>query len=299
MLPLALVWALLSAIPLVLGGCSGGSKGASKPPPEMQREGRAVFSDDPPAEASPVAQDQGAPERVPVGVATEAASWTIVLARPTTDEPGAEQTLLQNVRSYGGVPEARLENRRGSALVVYGRYPSPDDPRATRDLERLRETQVDGQRIFAGAFLAPPSDDSMHGSNAAWDLRNVKSSLGAEAVYTLQVGVYARLDGRAPTAQDLAQFRAAAEQAVARLRADGEQAFYHHGPSASTVTIGVFDESDHDTAGGFDSPRLADARKRHPNNLVNGQGFYETLRTDSGQSVRRLQRSQLVAIPER
>ena len=111
--------------------------------------------------------------------------------------------------------------------------------------------------------------------------------------------MYTRVDGRAPSAQDLSQFRAAAEQAVARLRADGEQAFYHHGPSASTITVGVFGESDHDPAGGFDSHRPTEARERHPHNLVNGQGFHETLRTDSGQAVRRLQRSQLVAIPER
>ncbi|MEZ6242582.1 MAG: hypothetical protein R3B57_06010 [Phycisphaerales bacterium] len=296
----ALPWALAIGLPLVLGGCAGGSNKTTTPSPEMQREGRAVLSNER-QETTPAAGAKGQ-EPQPVGLATrgDTPTWTIVLARPIGSEPDAADRLLQNIRTYGGVPEARLETRRGKALVVYGRYASPDDPSATRDLERFRERQVEGKQIFAGAFLAPPPDESLHGSNPEWDLRNVKQRFGDDALYTLQVGVYARLDGRAPTSEDLSQFRAAAERAVAQLRADGEQAFYHHGPSASTVTVGVFGESDFDPdGGGFESPQLADARKRHPNNLVNGQGFYETLRTDTGQAVRRLQRSQLVSIPDR
>ncbi len=244
--------------------------------------------------------DTGGMQEVGVAQAPSgSSSWTIVLARPTSSEAGAAERLLQNIRTFGAEPEARLETRRGKPLVVLGRYASPDDDRARRELDRLRTKVIDGQAIFASAFLMPPPDESLHGSNAVWDLRNVRQRFGADALYTLQIGVYTRLDGRAPSASDLAQFRAAAEQAVARLRADGEQAFYHHGPGASTITVGVFSEADHDPAGGFDSPRLEEAREQHPNNLVNGQGFNETLRTDSGQSVRRLQRSQLVAIPDR
>ncbi len=295
------LWALAAATPLVLGGCGGGGgQTRSDPSPELQREGRAVLNDDRgPTRPARSGRDQAQPVGVASGAPAGDSSWTIVLARPTSSEAGAAQRLLDDVRAFGGVPEARLETRRGRPVVVYGRYPSPDDDRAKRDLENLRAKQVDGKPIFAMAFLAPPSDGALMGSNAVWDLRTVRQRFGEDALYTLQVGVYTRLDGRSPTTEDLAQFRAAAEQAVAGLRAEGEQAFYHHGPGASTVTVGVFGESDHDPAGGFESPRLAEARERHPNNLVNGQGYNETLRTDTGRSIRRLQRSQLVAIPAR
>ena len=66
------------------------------------------------------------------------------------------------------------------------------------------------------------------------------------------------------------------------------------------VTVGVFGERDFDntTLPPLQSPRLKATREKFPNNLVNGAGLNETLRTETGK-MKRLQSSQLVAIPEK
>jgi len=226
------------------------------------------------------------------------ATWSIVLG---VYEPAARaraQESLDWIRSVGGLTEARLE-RRGTGLVVaYGVYDGADDPKAQSDLARLRGTVVDGTRPYAGAMLAPPIlEPTTTGRNSEWDLAGVSTSHGPDALYTLQIGIYGRADGRAASAQDLAEFRASAERAVAEMRARGEEAFYYHGRERSTVTVGVFGQVDFDPIGmpGFQSPALRRAWEAYPHNLFNGQAIRETV---PGVAESRLQPSRMVEIPE-
>ncbi len=225
--------------------------------------------------------------------------WSILVSRVPEGGAAGAATRLDRVRTAGGLPEATLQRRGGGLVIAVGAYDSPIDPRAKAELGRVRAIEVNGSRPYAGAFFAPPSGAGAGGANPEWDLRNVRGRTGSAAEYTLQIGVYARVGSGMPGPDEVRQFRAAAEQAVASLRAEGEQAFYFHGATSSTVTVGVFAERDHDASvtPPIESRRLREARERHPNNLVNGAGFRETLRTDSGQAFRRLQRSQLVQIP--
>jgi hypothetical protein len=92
------------------------------------------------------------------------------------------------------------------------------------------------------------------------------------------------MDGRDATAQELAKFRDAAERAVVALRAQGQEAYYYHGPRSSTVTVGLFADEDYmisvrDELGQMQklprprlSARVRDAMDANPYNLVNGQG---------------------------
>ena len=177
-------------------------------------------------------------------------------------------------------------------MIAYGQYVSKTDPQAIKDLKRIRSIQIDGEKIFERAILIPPTSESLRGSNASYDLRGVKAKFGDRAIYTLQIGIYGRVDYQQSTSAELAEYRKAAEQAVRELRGSGVMAFYYHAPARSMVTIGVFGARDFDasTLPPTQSDELSSLREQYPHNLLNGQGIEETVRTDSGK-VTRLQSS--------
>jgi len=232
----------------------------------------------------------------PAGVSEE--TWTIGI-KPFTG-PNARALAeegLRRVRSTGGLPRATLRPRSGGWVIVYGSYEDPASAEAQRDLERVRSVEVNGSRPFAASVLMPPDVAATRGSLARYDLRRARAAYGPEALYTLQVGVYGKLDGMA-SPSEREGFRRAAEQAVADLRREGELAFFYHAPNRSMVTVGVFSEDDHDAELGLDSARLRGVRERFPHNLFNGKGIRESARTRDGGKAQRLQPSVLVGIPE-
>jgi hypothetical protein len=263
---------------LALAACSGGgSKPAATRPAES-------FPTDAPA------------ARAGQGVQEQQGAWSIVIAAGADEAAeAASRELLAKVQREGGLPEAYAERRGKAVVIAYGRYSGPDDPRAQRDLARIRDITVDGEKPFIGAVLVPPPFEALPGSIPEYDLNNVKRTRGKDALYTLQVAIYTRLDTNNPKPQELAEFRKAAEKAVIELRREGEEAFYYHGPRGSTVTVGVFGPEDHDpTKPGSDSFVLREARRRHPLNLVNGAPLLTRTR---GQTQAKPQPSFLVPIP--
>lgn len=224
--------------------------------------------------------------------------WSIVLVAMRGAEAGQTAALaLEKVRRQGGLAEAYVERRGESVVVAYGRYDSPLSRAAQEDLARVRAMEVDGERPFAGAVLAPPPMEGLRGSIPEYDLAGVRESLnaGRAKLYTLQIGVYATDDGREPSSSELTRIRRAAEAAAVALRREGEEAYYFHGPRRSMVTIGVFAEQEIPASGRpMGSMRLREAQRKHPHNLVNGQGAM--VRT-AGQREGRLQESRVVEIP--
>lgn len=265
---------------LSIPGCGWGqSKDEPKPAEPMSAEG--VFDDD--------------------GLAPgNESAWSIILATLPEDREELVNAILRRVRSTPGLESAYATTRAGNFVIAYGRYDGPNDTNALRDLDRIKETSVDGSRPYLGAYIAPPSAAALSGANDEYDLRTVKSRVGDWAVYTLQVGVYGTDDSSIPGDPQLREFRRAAEAAVRELRAEGDQAFYYHAPYRSMVTVGVFGESDFDasTTPPIESQRLREVRKKYPNNLLNGKGIRETITNSAGQRVTRLQPSNLVAIPD-
>jgi hypothetical protein len=223
-------------------------------------------------------------------------AWSIVIFSAVGDTMDQDaQKALEKVRTVGGLPQAYMERRGKSLIVAYGKYPSADAPQAQQDLKRIQGLKVNEDTPFAAAVLAPPVFDSLPGSIPEYDLSTLKQRRGKAAMYTLQVGAYARMDGKEPSQQDLASFRSAAEKAVVELRREGEEAFYHHGRNMSVVTVGVFGDKDvNPVVAGQDSMIVTMARKRHPLNLVNGQGVKVRTR---GQAEAQLQPSRIIVIP--
>jgi hypothetical protein len=259
--------------------------------PDLKKEGETLFSPG----KSPAAGN-------PAG----SSAWSIVLTAFRNEDQAAQAAAaLQTIRAETGLAEAYTEVRGEATVIAYGRYADPASRQALADLARVRAvTMVAGgepRKVFGSAFLAPPAE--IKGANPDHDLRNARKLNGKWAIYTLQIGVYSREDRKPASTADLAEFRRTAEQAVAKLRREGEQAFYYHGPNRSMVTIGIFGEDDFDAATTTDkNPSLTALRQRFPYNLQNGLGIKQKFRItdpDSGRQVvkEKLQPSNLVGIP--
>ncbi len=281
------MFALLVTLPLV--GCGfGQSKDKSSAQDKYAKEGPGVFSDQ---------WDQNRPINIPA--TDDSLNWSIILVALPSQQ--VAQQVLSNVQSQYGLLNAYIMDRQGKTMIAYGQYPGPNNPQALLDLDRIRQIQNAQSKPFAGAYLAPPSAKSLAGSNTEHDLRLVKEKFGPTALYTLQIGVYGTMDRSTPKPNEIKEFRAAAEQAVAELRSQGQRAFYYHAPMNSMVTIGVFGTRDFDnsTTPPMESMRLKKLRKQYPHNYLNGQGIKETVLSETGQRITRLQASSLVAIPEK
>ncbi len=223
--------------------------------------------------------------------------WTIILALFKGDgaAAAARQTLTQ-VQTEGRLPEAYIQERGPAYVICHGSFASEDDPATQTELRRLKSLQIAGGTPYASVYLAPPLDAGNR-VKGEFDLRTAKRVFGNDALYTLQVGFYGREDVRHLSAEEKSTIQAAAEQAAADLRRQGELAFYYHGTHRSMVTVGVFGPDDFNPLSPTnESRRLSDVRRRHPLNLYNGAGY--TGKTP-GMREAKLVPSALVAVPEK
>lgn len=266
-----------------IAGCASGEK---------DDDGLAPYAEQSEAVLSPIA---GAGD----AAAKPGRGWSVLIAVVPTNRQSDADQMLATVQA-SGLGDAYLADRSGRAAVVLGSFDDPGSEMAQAALTRVRETEIGGVAPFAAAILIPPPAGQAQSTGNENDLRTVHARLGDRAVYTLQVAVYGRGDFEKPTEEDLRAFRAQAELAVAEMRSEGDEAYFYHGPNSSSVTVGVFDHDDHDgsTVPPVESARLRQLRKKYPNNLLNGEGLMETVRTERG-PVKRLQASRLVAIPKK
>ncbi len=276
---------LLGACYPLLTGCGSAESRDQKALDPYAREAAGVFAADPSDTTGPV----------------EPAWWSVLVATVPSGRMDDAQRMLDTVHTTG-LTGAYIALREKRPVIAFGRYSDPAEPEAQAGLRRVRETNISGMNPFGAAMLMPPAAQRTGSQTDELNLRSVRERLTkAEAAYTLQIAVYARPDMGRPTSEELATFQREAERAARQLRAEGEVAFYYHGPNMSMVTVGVFSEDDHDgeTQPPIESIRLRQARQKHPYNLLNGQGIKETVRTGSGGTAQRMQSSRLVAIPDK
>jgi hypothetical protein len=213
-------------------------------------------------------------------------SWSIFLLSFSGEGATSRaSTYAQVLQTDWGLEDVYVEPRDTGAAVLYGRYTELDSTEAQKDLARVRSLGAGKRKLFASAFLLFKQDGGL-GRYPDIALVSARKEFGNGTLFTLQIGVY--------ESQNRAESRRAAEDAALTLRQQGEQAYYHHGPSRSMVTVGVFSLRDYDPQTGNTSDRLIKIRERFPNNLFNGMG----LREHTGARSARLQTSALVMIPE-
>lgn len=280
------LWALAVAASVqgVQGCGSDGEKQA--PTPQMTRDvfGRTVN----PAGSSETSGTTG---------------WAIVLGSFSPDreselgqpyEAAAHRALFR-AQAMGGLSDVVLEKRGSGLVLLHGSFESATSGDAQKELAYVRGLNVGGERPYESAYLAPPGAST--GTMPDYDLSTVRARRGTRSpLYTLQIAVYGRTDNEDPSKDDLEKFRAAAEEAVSKLRQEGEQAYYYHGPNRSMVTIGVYTEQDAGFTGRMrgESAALVVARQKYPNNLLNGEAVRER---HLGEEKGKLQPSRLVEIP--
>src|SRR5690606_5020743 len=154
-------------------------------------------------------------------------------------------------------------------------------------------------RPFEDAIITPPAYTGL-GEHPEYDLRRARESL-TNAAYTLQVGFYG-VPGKLLSellSKDQQEIRRAGEQAAVTLRREGELAFYYHGQTGATVTVGVFSAEDIDLLKQYESLEVKALRERFPYNLVNGKELRQRIRRSQSdrQGVWMTQSSRPVAIP--
>ncbi len=166
----------------------------------------------------------------PPSVQDESGDYSILLRIVATEDH------VDRVKRYRGRTEKDTgwENlfvlhHAGYSELYWGKYATPKT--AERNLRKARayRTRV-GIEAFAKARTAPiPGRDI---GPPEWNLVN------ANGAYTVVVAVFYDVPE-----QDYYHRKDHAIEYCRQLRQKGETAFYHHGVSVSTVTVGVFDES--------------------------------------------------------
>lgn len=267
-LPALLLVSLVQGIP----GCASEPKSDR----DWKSEAREVLGS---GDGSRPRAGSGAPDSLPSG-------WSIVLEGFSGPRaPERAQARAAEVSNLLGRQDVSVRQTRSGAAVVLGLYRRPDERQAQADLAMARAFRSGNTTPFATAFLAPPPEQVDLGDAPELNLASARRSFGPRAAYTLQIGVY--------EAQNRDAAKRAAEEAAARLRRDGELAFYYHGSTRSSVTVGVFTDADFDDQLRPTNPTMIALQQRYPLNLLNGQ--YPIVER-VGEDTRR-QPSTLVRIP--
>jgi len=199
--------------------------------------------------------------------------------------------LLRNTR--GIRPDrVRVVHEEDVSTLYYGSYVRKEDPETgqrsfsqemNRDIQLLRQLAIDPtHRPFAAArrVLETAPDQGPED----WDLRRAKGT------YSLQIAVFynqGAFHGRKKAAVDYCQ----------QWREKGYEAYYFHGATRSSTTVGTFPATAVEDNGGIlrYGPAVRTLQGKEPEfdwNLENGHKIYERR---NGQRV--LQRSVLIKIP--
>ncbi len=213
--------------------------------------------------------------------------WTVYLVGHEGDDrvhqAFADATWL---RGQAGLPEVWFADVDGVAGVHVGRFRKPDDRRATRLVEQLRQLERNDETPYADARIIQVLGATADAATSPLDLRSYRGRFQ----FSLQIGFF---DAAYPKDR-----RDAAEAWVREVRAahPGVEAFYYHGPNRSLVTVGLFNRKDFVRKGFEDAygPRILGLQKQFPHNVGNGMTLME--RNGDGTEIGE-QPSFLVRIP--
>jgi len=152
--------------------------------------------------------------------------WHIVAKRiHGTDHDRKAKWVCDLLKSSKGIDPAKvyMYNDRGGTVVAYGRYRSPRDRRARRDLKFIKSLGIANRGyVFLDAHFEPA-----HQPDPSVPQQWLVTKSGA--YWTLEIARFDS-DGRKKSAVELVEY----------LRAHSVPAYVWHGPIRSMVTVGAF-----------------------------------------------------------
>jgi len=200
-------------------------------------------------------------------------TWSIALAQfQGSNHQTAAQQQAQQYAAQTGLDGFSAVNAGPRSYVYFGEYDDPKSDAARQDLARLQQLRRRGrfhpQSIGMSPRAQPVSAGSASTGRPQWNLARVSNE---KTIYTLQVASFNEdYEG---------DRRKAAEQYTAKLRQQGEDAYFYHGPHESLVTIGLFghaavkviQEAGPQRGQTVYHPYITDElQERHPHVRVNG-----------------------------
>ncbi len=217
--------------------------------------------------------DQVIDSRVATAAPASQGRWSVLLGTFSGEdhEVRAAEFETEVQRRYPVFGEVFIEPRRGGSMVVAGRFASTDDPAAQEALALAKGITAGGGRPFAAAMLVRRTTAADAAPPKPYDLRSLRARYpGRAEIYTLQIGVWGTFGTREI---DPNEVRRRAELEVARLRAQGYEAWFHHDPDSelSTITVGSFGADAYDPRSTLYAPEVERLMRAFPKHLINGE----------------------------
>lgn len=217
--------------------------------------------------------DQVIDSRVATARPVSQGRWSVLLGTFSGEdhEVRADEFMVEVQRRYPIFGEVFVEPRRGGSMVVAGRFASTDDPAAQEALSLAKGITAGGGRPFAAAMLVRRTTAADTTPPKPYDLRTLRARYpGRAEIYTLQIGLWGTFGTREIDPEEV---RRRAELEVARLRAQGYEAWFHHDPDSelSTVTVGSFGADAYDPRSTLYAPEVERLMRAFPKHLINGE----------------------------
>jgi hypothetical protein len=174
------------------------------------------------------------------------AQWTIYCTAISGPNHAARAQALKDQLARGTrLHDWYVVQADVQSTLYYGFYADEKDSRARQDRTAIAELVAqNGERMFSQPCLVP-LELADPAAPPEWNLANV-----TDKEYTLEIAGY----------RDDARRKEVAVEAVRELRAQGVEAYYYHGPTASVVCVGAW------PASAVEEP--TDVRARNPDELV-------------------------------
>jgi len=171
--------------------------------------------------------------------------------------------MIRRVRTQTGLTDLWVADTGEKSLLQAGRFRSPDDLDARFMLRTARNAQIDGEKPFEDAQVLP-IQTGYGEPGVEPDPHDLRQLAGTPDYHTLEVAIF--------TPEHRA-FRSAAKKKAQALREKDYEAYFYHGPNASSVTVGLFTRDDWDLVGTTEvyGPRIQALREQFPDLLVDGE----------------------------
>jgi hypothetical protein len=219
---------------------AGVSCGGNSPPPENPAAARQQLTPAGQTPAGPTAAPTRA--RSPDAPATPGqdlpniprdARWTaFCTALGGPNHAGQARELRSRLIATTGMRDFYVVSSAEQSTIYYGFYKAIEESQDRREAQRAQADRkrlaamldpATGARIFRAVLLVSLEEPDP-AAPAEWDLAR------AEGFWSLQVGIY----------KDSPERKLMAVEAVREARAQGIDAYYYHGPTTSSVCIGIW-----------------------------------------------------------